>query len=183
MTLYGNYKESYSIDQEIDEDNSSNNSNNSNNSNSSDDFILTPKSQNTFHYNLLLTLNNEFTITNTIRRYDYDIYKKYEIYNENDDVDTIDFHVLIQVTINHDKFHDIDLYWYDKMTNKEIHHTFCFHFIDSIYSEIHHDIGESKLILSFDTKTIQICHCPSEINNWFQHSFFNLFNTSSKRIS
>jgi hypothetical protein len=148
------------------------------------DFILSPKSENTYHYNLLLNLDNEFTVTNTIHQSDYNIYKKYDIYDENDndenEIDDIDFNLLLQITINHDKYHDINIYWYDKSISKEIHYTFSFHFIESIYYEVNHNIGESKLVLSFDTKTINIDNCPIEINIWFQNTFFNLFHTQSK---
>lgn len=110
----------------------------------------------------------------TIYESDFNIIMRYDHYEE-EKVDEIESHLVIQYSKTTAKLHLLDLYFYDKSKTKEYRYWIKFQSLESIQNEIDHDKSFSTLKLVFDQgKEYTLKNCPIEIVSWLSKFLLSL---------
>lgn len=137
------------------------------------DKILQP-TKNMKQYKLQLTTDGMLHEDTTIYESDFNIIMRYDIYDE-EKVDEIESHLVVQHTKRGSQQHLLDLYFYDKSKTKEYQYWIVFSNVQSIQNEIDHEKSFSSLKLVFDQgKEYHLKNFPIEMVAWLSQFLLSL---------
>lgn len=137
------------------------------------DTIL-PPTKNMKQFKLQLATDGTLSEKTVIYESDFNIIMRYDVYDE-EEVDEIESHLVIQHTKKSAQQNILDIYFYDKSKTKEYRYWILFSTIESIQNEIDHEKSYSNLKLVFDHgKEYNLKNCPIEMVSWLSQFLLSL---------